>query len=127
MKMLLDTATMLWIAEGDQRLSSAAQNAYESFSHSAFVSVVSIWEVLVKNRLGKLPLVVPLRKMISTMREDGVSVLELNESAAFQLDKLPDLHRDPFDRMLICQAIDEDLTIITPDKMIRGYPVKSLW
>jgi PIN domain nuclease of toxin-antitoxin system len=127
MKLLLDTAAVIWIATDESKVSAAARNAYLDRANTTCISVISIWELLVKNRLGKLPLPSSIPDLIRPMRTHGVSVISLTESAVLRLQGLPDLHRDPFDRMLICQAIDEDLTIVTPDQLIRTYPVKSLW
>jgi len=66
--------------------------------------------------------------MIEPLKTSGaVRVIPLNESAVFRLNSLPDVHRDPFDRMLVCQAIDESLTILTPDAILKAYPVATLW
>jgi PIN domain nuclease of toxin-antitoxin system len=125
---LLDTASVVWISLSDERFSKAAREIYADRSNVGFISVISVWEIIIKNRLGKLALPAPIEELLRPIRDaGGIRLLPLNQSAVLQLDRLPNLHRDPFDRMLICQAIDEDLTIITPDKMIREYPVKSLW
>lgn len=88
------------------------------------LSVVSVWEISVKHSLGKLALPTPLDRFISTQRElHGISVLPLDERAVFHLHKLPSLHRDPFDRMLICQAIEHGLVLVTVDEAVRRYPV----
>jgi PIN domain nuclease of toxin-antitoxin system len=127
MKLLLDTATVLWLAADDARLSSRARDAYENKGNVPVISVISIWEILVKHQLGKLPLSRPIEEILRTMRADGVMTLSLNESAVRKIAGLPDIHRDPFDRMLICQAIDEGMTIVTPDRLMTSYPVMTLW
>ncbi len=81
-----------------------------------------------KNKLGKLPLPVPLDELLAPIQAaTKVQVLPLKESAVYRVASLPDFHRDPFDRMLICQALDESLTILIPDAEIRRYPVSVLW
>jgi PIN domain nuclease of toxin-antitoxin system len=93
-----------------------------------FFSVVSLWEIMVKNKLGKLPLPLPLNELFAPLKSaTGLRILPLKESAIYQLAKIPDLHNDPFDRMLICQALDEDLSIVTPDAKIASYPVATIW
>ena len=127
MNLLLDTAAALWLASDDSRLSASARTAYEDPANIAFLSVVSIWEILVKNKLGKLPLTKPIEDLLDTMKSDGVLILQLKESAVMRVAGLPDLHRDPFDRILICQALDEELTVVTPDHLMKGYPINTLW
>lgn len=93
-----------------------------------YLSVVSSWEITVKNMSGKLPLVEPLERYIPSRRDaNRIASLELTEAATLQLPKLPALHGDPFDRMLICQAIVNGLPILTPDDWITRYPVRTLW
>ena len=128
MKLLLDTATLLWITSDAAKLSSTARMAYADPQNDLHLTVVSLWEILVKVRLGKLPLPEPLDKLIEPLKSTGViRVLPLNEKAVYRLRSLPDQHRDPFDRMLICQAIEEGLTILTPDRDFSAYPVPLLW
>jgi PIN domain nuclease of toxin-antitoxin system len=127
MKLLLDTATVIRIAIDETKLSKVASEAYRAESNTPFISVVSIWEILVKNRLGKLPLPMQLQDLLAPLRVAGIATLPLTESAIYRVAQLPDIHRDPFDRMLICQAIDEDMTIVTPDRLMTSYPVKTLW
>ena len=127
MRILLDTATVIWIATDESKLSTVALNTYQDRANTAFISVVSIWEMLVNNRLGKLPLPSPIPELLRPFRIHGVSMVALTESAVLCLEQIPDLHRDPFDRMPICQALDEGLTIVTPDQLIRDYPVATIW
>ncbi len=128
MRCLLDTCTFLWIIAGSRELSPTAANLFVDPTHDMLLSVVSVWEISVKHSLGKLALPTPLDRFISTQRElHGISVLPLDERAVFHLHKLPSLHRDPFDRMLICQAIEHDCVLLTPDPLIVEYPVRTQW
>lgn len=128
MRILLDTVTFLWIAEGSDRLSRSALDLFRNSDNEVWLSSVSAWEVSVKHRLGRLPLPEPPDRFIPKMRSiHRIESLCLEESATLQLSKLPELHRDPFDRMLVCQAINRGMTILTPDEMIRQYPVSSTW
>lgn len=128
MNLLLDTVTIMRIALDESLLSAVAVDAYRDPSNSLFISVVSIWEILVKNKLGKLPLPMPLHDLLEPIQAaTKMQVLPLKESAAYRVASLPDLHRDPFDRLLICQALDESLTILTPDAEIKAYPVAVIW
>jgi PIN domain nuclease of toxin-antitoxin system len=127
-KGLLDTGTFLWIVTGSKELSSAAANVFVDPANEIFLSVVSVWELSVKHSLGKLPMPASLDRFVLEQREKhGIAILPLEERAVFHLHKLPALHRDPFDRMLICQAIEHDCVLLTPDPLIAQYPVRTQW
>ena len=99
MRFLLDTATLLWISYDAARLSPVAKNAYADPANQFNLSVISLWEIIIKNRLGKLPLPTSVEKLIEPLTNSGtVDVLPLNQSAVYRLQSLPDHHRDPFDR-----------------------------
>jgi PIN domain nuclease of toxin-antitoxin system len=128
MRLLLDTCTFLWIVGGDKALSRRARDAFEHPGNEVFLSAASAWEIAVKHRLGKLPLPAPPEEFVPAQRAShGIAALPVDEDAALQVAKLPDLHRDPFDRMLVAQAIVGGLVLATPDEPIRRYPVRTLW
>jgi PIN domain nuclease of toxin-antitoxin system len=128
MKLLLDTCTFLWIVAGAPELSDRARIAFTAPDNEVFLSAVSAWEIAVKNDLGRLPLPSPPSDFVPTMRQQhGIAPLALSEDAALLLGTLPAFHRDPFDRMLICQATVEGLVLLTPDEQIASYPVRTLW
>jgi PIN domain nuclease of toxin-antitoxin system len=96
--------------------------------NEVFLSSVSTWEIGVKHALGRLPLPGPPAKFIPTMREaHGVDSLSLDEESTLLASRLPPHHRDPFDRMLVCQAIAHNLVILTPDDQISQYLVNTRW
>lgn len=102
-------------------LISAAEN-------DVWLSVVSVWEIVVKTALKRLQLPGPAWSYVTTQRErHAVASLALEENAVANLTKLPAVHRDPFDRMLVCQALAQDLVIVTNDPLIERYPVKTVW
>ena len=124
MKLLLDTHIFLWFISGDVRLSDPLRQIIRDPENDVYLSVVSIWEVIIKHGLGKLFL--PEPPEIYLQRQRGLHLIQslpVGEASVAQLSKLPLLHRDPFDRMLICQALQYDLTIATIDNAIRAYPV----
>ncbi len=93
-----------------------------------FLSAASAWEITIKHRLGKLPLPQAPERLIPEQRKRrGIESLDISEAAALRLPQLPDLHKDPFDRILACQAIEHELTIVTPDSLLRAYPVRTIW
>ena len=127
-RVLLDTCTFLWIAQDSKRLSSRAREVFRDPANDVFLSAASAWEIAVKNALGRLPLPSAADRWVVEMRRGHViESLPLDETAALQVGKLPALHQDPFDRILVCQAIFQDLVILTPDEQIRQYPVRTDW
>lgn len=128
MKLLLDTCTFLWSIEGGTALPEEVKRALVDASNDVYLSSVSAWEIVVKHALGKLPLPEPPERYVPAQRElRRIAPLPLDEEAALHLHRLPALHRDPFDRMLICQALVAGLTLVTPDENIARYPVRTLW
>ncbi len=128
MRLLLDTCTFLWLVADAPQLSAKARALFVASDQEVFLSAASVWEIAVKHRLGKLPLPEPVDRFIPRVREaHGIDSLPLDEEAALQDARLPAIHRDPFDRMLVCQAMVSGLTILTPDEMIRQYPVRTIW
>jgi len=128
MNLLLDTVTFLWWVTDDPALSAAARERIRDPSRAVFLSPVSFWEIVVKHGLGKLPLPEDPASLLPRLRdESGFQELPLNGGAVLQLSRLPALHRDPFDRMLLCQAIEHGLALVTPDEDLRQYPVRTLW
>ena len=128
MNILLDTCTFLWIANDAKELSTQAKKLYQNTDNLIFLSSVSVWEIVVKNKLGKLPLPEEAEIFINKIcKIYFIKIISLDINAIFQLTNLPDFHRDPFDRMLICQAIDQDLILLTSDELIIQYPVKTAW
>ena len=128
MKLLLDTCTFLWIVTADDHLSTRARDLVVDGSNEVFLSAVSTWEVAVKHTLGRLPLPEPPERYIPRLRQDhGIDSLPLEEETTLYLGRLPVLHRDPFDRMLVCQAIVHGMALLTPDEDVTQYPVRTLW
>ena len=127
MRLLLDTCTFLWLAGGGS-LSTLAAASIRDPSNEVFLSAVSTWEIASKYRVGRLPLPeAPDRLILVERRLRGVRALPFDEESALQVLRLPPLHRDPFDRMLISQAIAGSLILVTPDPLITQYPVRVIW
>jgi PIN domain nuclease of toxin-antitoxin system len=126
-RLLLDTCTFLWLA-GGQPLSANAGAAVRDPSNDVLLSSISTWEIVTKHRAGKLPLPEPPERLIPTERGlRGIATCPFDEESALQAMRLPMLHRDPYDRMLVCQAIAQGLAIVTPDPLIAQYPVRVIW
>jgi PIN domain nuclease of toxin-antitoxin system len=127
MKLLLDTHIFLWYIGGDNNLSAERQAIIRDPNNEVFVSVVSFWEIAIKNQLGKLPLPDAPEIFLPTQRQlHQMQSLPLNEESIWELSALPAIHRDPFDRILICQAIHHELILMTDDSNILSYSVKVL-
>jgi len=127
-KLLLDTCTFLWLTKGSEDLSPIAMDVFTDPKNEVYLSAVSTWEIIVKYRLGKLSLPLSPDKFIPKERKRHlITSLDLSEQDTLHLSKLPAPHKDPFDRMLVCQAIEHSLTILTPDPLVTQYPIRSLW
>ena len=128
MKLLLDTCTFLWIIQGSDELSVQAKQLFVEPENEIYLSVISLWETLIKCNLGCLSLPKPTSQFLTEQRQlHRIESLALEENDIIHLPQLPEYHKDPFDRMLICQAIANSLIILTPDKEIRQYPVVTIW
>jgi len=118
----------LWLTSDAKALSTQAKSLFKNTDNPVFLSSVSVWEILVKHQLGKLPLPTPPKQfIIEQCNKHFIETLPLENDAIFHLAQLPNHHRDPFDRMLICQAIEHNLTLLTSDDLITQYPVKTAW
>ena len=127
MRILLDTCDFLWFISGDPSLPSKLHAPLRDSSNEVFLSVISFWEILVKNRLGKLPLPrPPERYIVEQCERHAISILNLDLAAVIRLPNLPLIHRDPFDRMLICQAQAGAMLFASSDPMIHRYAVELL-
>jgi PIN domain nuclease of toxin-antitoxin system len=126
MKVLLDTHTFLWAITNSAKLSPAARQHIASSER--FWSVASVWEVLIKAQSGKLLLPSPAGDyLFSRMTANGVSVLPIKLEHVLRIETLAMEHRDPFDRMLIAQSLEEGWPVITADPVFRKYPVRVIW
>ena len=127
MKFLLDTHVFLWFISRDAKLPAGWRDTIRQPHHEIYLSVVSLWEAILKHQLGKLPLPEPPERYLPTERErHQIADLALDGASVRQLAVLPSVHRDPFDRMLVCQALEHKLTIITVDPVFQSYPAPIL-
>jgi PIN domain nuclease of toxin-antitoxin system len=127
-RLLLDTCTFLWIVGGTPDLSPRARELFVEPDNEVYLSSVSAWEIALKHAAGRLPLPdAPARFVPAQRRRHGIDALGLDEESALHLHRLPPLHRDPFDRMLVCQAIVHGLVILGPDPLISQYSIRAAW
>jgi PIN domain nuclease of toxin-antitoxin system len=128
MKLLVDTCAFLWIVGGGGALPPRVREAFVSPENDVYFSAVSAWEIALKYAAGKLPLPEVPEKLVPVERERrGMTALPLDEESALHVLRLPPLHRDPFDRMLVSQAIVHGLVILTPDRLVSQYPARTMW
>ncbi|NUO79239.1 type II toxin-antitoxin system VapC family toxin [candidate division KSB1 bacterium] len=125
MKILLDTHILLWYISGDARLPEDKRDAICSAENEIYLSVVSLWETLIKHHIGKLTFPQPPELCLPEQRErHRIASLASDEISVARLATLPPLHRDPFDRMLICQAHVHGLVLMTVDEILRANSVQ---
>lgn len=128
MKLLLDTHTFLWFIMGNSSLSADARAWIEDQANEKFLSVASLWEIAIKVSIGKPGLAAPFDTLISQqLSANGFELLNLEVNHAAALIGLPFHHRDPFDRLLIAQAMVEQMQIVGTDSVFDAYPITRLW
>ena len=128
MKLLLDTCTFLWIAGQPDALSDTARKQFRTPENEVYLSSASAWEIAAKHALGRLPLPEPPERLLPRLRQrHGIASLPIDEESTTHSSRLPPLQRDPFDRILVCQAIVHGMTLLTPDPLITQYPARVLW
>jgi len=126
-KYLLDTSTFLWAATDPGRLSRKARRLCEAERETLVVSVASLWEIVIKCSTGGLRIADPARSLPDWLARLGARILPVEAAHAYALHGLPPIHRDPFDRLLVAQAIAEDLPVLTNDERIQQYPARCVW
>jgi len=128
MKVLLDTHAFLWLITGDERLSKTARKTFLDLENRLFFSAASLWEICIKKSLGKLTLKSGWFETIQDeLKVNAIQWLPVEMPHCAQLTKLPFHHRDPFDRMLIAQAMVEDLQLLSRDRRFSAYDIKRIW
>ncbi len=127
MDYLLDTHTFVWFSADAPELSPPAKDIIEGSDQKIFVSMASFWELGIKQKLGKLKIERSLDALFDAATAYDFVVLPINRNQVTRVTELPLFHRDPFDRMIISQAMAEGLTIITRDREFARYPVPTFW
>lgn len=128
MKLLLDTHTLLWFIAGSSSLSDAARTLIENTENEKFVSIVSIWETAIKVSIGKMSLSSPFDDLFPhQLQINGFELLPVNVEHASVIAALPFHHRDPFDRLLVAQTIEEKMTLVSVDEVFDDYGITRLW
>jgi PIN domain nuclease of toxin-antitoxin system len=128
LRFLLDTHTLIWWMTTDGHLSKTARLLIEQKENISLVSAVSAWEIATKVRLGRLPAAADLvQNFVADLERERIEILPVDAEHGIRAGLLPGLHQDPFDRMLIAQALAEDVPIVSNDRALDGYGVRRLW
>ena len=128
MKLLLDTQLLLWAAGQPERLSAAARRQLNNLKNELIFSAASLWEITIKNSLGREDFRVEPRLLRRALLDNGYTELPITSEHAVNIDSLPHLHKDPFDRILLAQALTEGITLLTGDAQLARYagPVRKV-
>jgi PIN domain nuclease of toxin-antitoxin system len=127
MKLLLDTHTFIWWDSDADRLSPRSRTALEDHANELFLSVVSIWEIVIKTQLKKLSVRLPIETLILSHQLNGIQLLDVRVEDVYAVQSLPDVHKDPFDRVLAAQSLIEDALLVTADAIFASYPIRTFW
>jgi PIN domain nuclease of toxin-antitoxin system len=126
MKVLIDTHVFLWGIQAEEKLSKKVQTLLPA--SDVWISVASLWEIITKVKIGKLELPTPVGNYLTAkLTSNGVSVLSLTYQHVLRLEALALHHRDPFDRILIAQSLEENIPLITSDVEFEKYPIRLIW
>ena len=128
MKLLLDTHAFLWLNDESERLSQTVKELCSSGEHEFYLSMATPWEMQIKHQLGKLSLAMPISELvIKNTQENNIRLLPIELSHINYLEQLPQHHKDPFDRIIIAQAIIEGMAVVTIDHVFADYLVQIVW
>jgi PIN domain nuclease of toxin-antitoxin system len=128
LRLLLDTQTFLWFAEDHPRLSRVARRRIEDPRHDKYLSIASVWEMAIKVGAGKLRLQVALAAYVEAgASNNGIALLPIDKEHVIAVATLPDHHRDPFDRLLVAQALDGGMAVVGIDDHFDAYGVRRIW
>jgi PIN domain nuclease of toxin-antitoxin system len=128
MRVLVDTHVFLWWVEGDRALPAKARAALADQENECLISLVSAWELAIKAGLGKLKLALPVKRyVVEHVAANGFRMLDIQMAHVGRVETLDPHHGDPFDRLLIAQALEEKLPVVTADPVFRRYGVKRIW
>jgi PIN domain nuclease of toxin-antitoxin system len=125
--LLIDTQSFIWFVEDDKQLPATIRALMNDSHYQLMISIACLWEITIKTSLSKLVLSTDIATMMSKAQANGYDFLPIKPAHLITLSTLGFIHRDPFDRIMIAQAITEDIPIVTSDNIFEQYPVKRLW
>ncbi|WP_031431071.1 type II toxin-antitoxin system VapC family toxin [Methylomicrobium agile] len=127
MNLLLDTHTLIWLLEGDENLSVSARKQIENPDNTNFISIATFWEIAIKLSLNKLVMKISISQLKRLVWENGLEVLPIAIEDTLLVSQLPFHHRDPFDRLLAAQAMNQNMSLVSRDRAMSLYDVKVIW
>ncbi|MCZ4224642.1 type II toxin-antitoxin system VapC family toxin [Pedobacter rhodius] len=127
MAFLLDTHTFLWFVAGDSQLPAFIKNKLSDINEPCFLSIASMWEIAIKKQIGKLELSIDFDELFRFTERNQIEIISINEAHLTTLLNLDFFNNDPFDRIIVSQAIAENLTLISKDQKLKNYKIKLLW
>ena len=125
MRVLLDTHALIWALDAPERLPQTFLDTLDKAGVTVFASAASTWEIAIKVALGRLRF--PIEKLPTALSDAAFKELQVSIAHGLEMARLPLIHRDPFDRLLVAQARHEGLTLVTRDPTVRRYPIDTLW
>jgi len=127
MNYILDTHVLLWLLRDEKILSETVRQIILDDESNKFISIASLWEISIKNRIGKLPLKKGVYEIFDKLETYGFGLLQIDRNCIEIYNALPLIHRDPFDGMIIATAVYKQMTVITTDENIQKYNVNWIW
>jgi len=127
MAFLLDTHAFLWFVAGDKQLPESIKSKILNINESCYLSVASLWEITIKSQIGKLKLEISLQELFDYIDRNRIEIIQITYDHLLTLSELPAHHSDPFDRIIVSQAVTENLTLISKDKGLKKYKIKQQW
>ena len=127
MAFLLDTHVFLWFASGDSQLPESIKIKINDINQPCFLSIASLWEITIKQQIGKLTLKISLQELFDYADRNQIEIIQITYDHLLALSKLPKHPNDPFDRLIVSQAISENLILISRDKGFKQYKVRQQW
>ncbi len=128
MNLLLDSHVFLWLMNEPERVPAPVLTMCENAENTLYLSVASVWELQIKHALGKLTMRQPLKVILDEQQQsNSMEILPIKLTHLWRLADLPRIHNDPFDRLLIAQAVVEDMHLISADRVFSDYPVRLVW
>jgi PIN domain nuclease of toxin-antitoxin system len=127
MNILLDTHSLIWFLNGDEKLSLKSREAIESQENLKFVSIASIWEIAIKISLGRFSFDKGFIEFLGLLDDNGFGIIPITVDHALTVSTLKFIHRDPFDRLIVAQAMTDNMTVISKDEEIKKYEINTLW
>jgi len=127
MKLLLDTHAFIWFVDNDVRLLHKTKNQIEDINNTILISIASLWEIAIKISLGKLEISESIERIIELIADNGFEILPILPEHIIKISRLEFHHRDPFDRIIIIQGLNENLQIVSKDEIFDKYGVNRIW